>query len=238
MAYARVSIDALSKVKSALNDYQHDISGLSAKIDKQKSEIVSSTEFEMQKIAKEIENTNNIINNLKKKIEHLTAEIDQLTNQINKLSLKFDLIKRIKLLFEEKNIEKLLEIGENTRENDIKSLIDFLTNPFIEKNDKELHLEKTVRYFEDCISQLKEKKYKAESNKSNAEDELSKAQGLLTRLQNKQDRMKTALLKMNDDLNILQSASKSFQSRAESQTEQNIGSIDRCISAIEEYLNG
>ena len=56
------------------------------------------------------------------------------------------------------------------------------------------------------------------------------------RLINKQERMKTALAKLNENMDVMLSASKLFETRVTSKAEQSVGNIDKCIAAIDAYL--
>jgi peptidoglycan hydrolase CwlO-like protein len=75
MSEITVSKDALVKVKAALRDYQNDISSFTAKMKRQSSAISESAEFEMLKIDKQIESTENEIGLFKAKIDFLEDEI-------------------------------------------------------------------------------------------------------------------------------------------------------------------
>ena len=59
----------------------------------------------------------------------------------------------------------------------------------------------------------------------------------LRKLKNKEERMKTALGRVKDNLNTLLSSSKSFETKSMSKTEANIGNVERCIVAVDNYLS-
>ena len=87
------------------------------------------------------------------------------------------------------------------------------------------------------IVQLTQEIQKATDEKTKKEDELNTAKRRLDRLQNKEERMRAALARINDNMNALLSASKSFETRAVSKTEKSIGGIEKCIAAVDAYLN-
>ena len=330
MANTRVSTDALFKVKSALQDYQLDISGLNSKINKQISEIFQVSNVEIQKITKQIDITTSKINQLQGQIKQLEETINNLNAEIKSAekklakaqdqlhikqndvtSLKEKIAQIIYDEIERMNAERYSDDGstsyqrishsyaqESASPSSITQMADGMINSVIQRvggglspdirfenvgamlyatseefvrtiireygyspgallqrlkyhpnfnylmdklDETETQiklLQKEISDLQKLIPELQKKRDEAQSEKTKKEDELHFEERLLDRLKSKHERMKTALSKMKDELNILQAASKSFQSKAESQTGQNIGNIDKCISAIEEYLNG
>jgi chromosome segregation ATPase len=84
-------------------------------------------------------------------------------------------------------------------------------------------LQNEISELKERISQLQRTIDVARSEKAKKEDELRIAERLLDRLQNKHERMKSALSKLNDSMNTMLSASKSFETRAVSNTEKSMG---------------
>jgi len=81
MSEVAVSKDALVKVKTALRDYQTDLSSFTAKMKRQSSAISESAEFEILKIDKQIEGTENEIDLIKAQIDFLDDEIKKRTHE-------------------------------------------------------------------------------------------------------------------------------------------------------------
>jgi len=86
------------------------------------------------------------------------------------------------------------------------------------------------------IAQLQQKIDETYIDKKKKEEERDAAKKLLGKMQDKQEGMKTALAKLNDDMNTLLTASKSFETQAGAKTKESMGGIDKCIAAIDAYF--
>ena len=246
MPNVNVSKDALLKVKTALNNFNIDISGLSERIEQQFTDISKSVDFEMQRIAQQIEDTKAKINQLTIKIKQLEETINQMESEIKTFerkieksqnSLPFLQDEADKLKEQIANLEQRLNRTEDTEararlQEEINQLRKALSN--LEREIR--HLQDEISRMKQLISQLHQKINDARYEKSMTEDELRATERLLDRLVNKQERMKTTSLKIKDNMEDMLSASKAFETRALSETEQSTGSIEKCITAIDEYL--
>ena len=133
-------------------------------------------------------------------------------------------------------MDKLSAGAEGEARKNIQVQISQLRSQLSQVESDVRHSQNEMSELKERISQLQQKSSKARDEKSKCEDELRTAERLLDRLRNKHERMTTALAKLNDNMNTMLSASKSFETRAVSKTEQSVGSIDKCIAAIDAYL--
>ena len=247
MPEVSVSTDALARVKAALNFYHADISGFSAKMEQHSSDILKSAELEMQKIARQVEDVTKEISQLKTKINQLGEAInhmgdekksaEQLLESSQKLlPVKQDEAERLRKQIAE--LERIASEAKGEMKAAIQATINELRRKLSEVEAEIRRLKDQISALRERISQLQQKIHEARAEKAKKEDELRTTQGLLNRLRDKQERMKTAHAKLKDDMNVMLAASKSFETRAVSETEQNMGNIEKCIAAVDEYLSG
>jgi len=243
-----VSTDALTKVKTALNDYNIDISGFASRIEQQSTDISKSAGLEMQKVARQIKDTTDKINKIKAETNQLAGAINQMSNDIksteqnlvilqNQLAAKHNDANRLK--------EQITEMQKKAAESDnadakarIQEQINQLRSKLSQIESEIMRLKNAESELKERIPQLQRKNKEAQNDKAKCEDEHRTTERHLDRLLNKQDRMKAALAKINNNMEIILSASKSFETRAISKTEQSMGNIDKCIAAIDAYLGG
>ena len=246
MCEVSVSKDALVKVKTALKEYHIDISGFSTRLEQHTTEILKSAELEMQKIKRQIEETVERINQLKTRIKQLDDAISQMTNEMRSAELNIEtmqnqiVIKQNKADHIKQNIAVLEKMVSNTTDTDaiteIQEAISKLLRQLSQIESEINHLRNQIMELQERILQLKRTIKEAKYDKAKCEDELLATERLLDRLENKQERMKTALDRLNDNIETILAASKSFETRATSKAEQSVGNIDKCIAAIDEYL--
>jgi len=240
MAGANVSIDALQKVKIALNEYNIDLSGFADRIGKQASSILQSAECKMKTIANQLEETEKQIIKFKHKIAALDMIISRLNQEIDyedKEGQKQIILDISKIINE--TIYELEDQAKKSGNSDIiENIISDYRRVYLTQAEEHLNLiDQGILPM--MLNKILDWHYRyVEQEKEKTEKELQTTQKFLNRLQNKQDRMKSNFRQMNDDLQQLLLASKSFETRATSETEKNVGNIDKCIMAIDTYLNG
>ena len=105
----------------------------------------------------------------------------------------------------------------------------------VESEITQLH--QNINDLKRLLSEIAQKLPELKAEKAKAEDVLKNEQRRLGVLKNKEERMKSALGKLNDNMNTLLSASKSFEAKAISQTAKTSSSIEKCMDVIDEYLN-
>lgn len=245
MPEVNVSKDALAKVKTALNEYNIDISGFSVRIEQQSDEISKSAYIETQKIARQVEDTVDKINQLKAQINQFAEEISKMSNEAslakktredlqNQLGMRQVEADRIIELIA--NLEKNAAKAEDKEKENIQAQINQCMNQLSQIRAEISRLQNETAKLQLRALQLQRKINENRTEKSKKEDELRVAERLQDRLRNKQERMNIALGKVKDSVSTMLSASKSFETRAISKTEQNVGNIDKCIAAIDAYL--
>ncbi|MDR0219944.1 MAG: hypothetical protein LBI54_00885 [Lachnospiraceae bacterium] len=240
-----VSIDALTRVKAALNDYQIDISGFSQRIEQQSADIMKSAEREMQKIAQQIEETRSAIWQLKEKIIRLEEDIKRMGNDIKATERKIEATEnRIGAKQKEADCirEQIAEL-ERAAANAQGEAAVRIREQLSELRELLAQVEAEIRGLRNELSDLKARITQlqqgirdARSERVKAEDKLHAAERVLDRRQNKHERMKATVIKLNDQMEAILSASKSFETRATSKAEESAGNIDKCLAAIEAYL--
>ncbi|MCL2295364.1 MAG: hypothetical protein FWC36_10980 [Spirochaetes bacterium] len=246
MSEISVSKDALTKVKAALNDYYIDISGFSTRIGQQISVVSKSADLEMQKIKQKIEETTNRINQYKAEINRLADTINQMNNEIKSTEQKLvsaqnDLTaNQTNAMHIKKQISEMEQAAaraEGEVKEKIQKQIDDRRNQLYQTESEIRSSENELFKLKECGLQLQQKVHVIQAEKAKKEDELRTTERFLDRLRNKQERMNASLAKMNDNINTMLSASKSFETQAVSGTEQNVGNIEKCIAAVDKYLS-
>ena len=246
MSAVSVSKDALAKVKTALNDYHIDISGFSIKVEQQASDISKSATFEMQKVSQQILETTNKTERLKTEINRLVEAANQMAGEIKKTEQRNETAqnqlaaKQNKTVYLKRQIAELEQTAANAEgeaKQSIQIQISQLRNQSCQVESEIRALQNKIHELKNQTSQLQQKIYSTQAEKAKKEDELCITERFLDRLQNKQERMNVALAKLDDNIKTMLSASKSFETQTVSQTEQNMGNIQKCIVAIDDYLS-
>ena len=98
------------------------------------------------------------------------------------------------------------------------------------------HLQDEILGLDKRISQLRQEIDEVRVEKGQKENELTAAKKRLGKLEAKRENMKMALAKLNDNMNTMLSASKSFETKAASETDKSTSGINKCIAAIDAYL--
>ena len=227
MIEVNVSREALTRVKSSLSDYRIDISGFAARVEQRLSEVSKSAEFEIQSLVSRIAETINSTNRLKVEIKRLIEAISQMSSEKNLTEQRLETTQN--LLAAKQDDAAFLRRRIAAMEGD--SVSNF---GVIESEIRCLHSE--IRELNKHLLQLQQKISGTYAEQSEKEDELRVAERLLDRLQNKHEKMKSAFTKLNDNMNVLLTASKSFEMRATSKTDSGVSGIDKCIAAIDAYL--
>jgi len=247
MPEVNVSRDALIKVKSALNDYDTDISGFTAKIRQCSSDISRKCDYEMKRIDEDIHESEQKIAKLKNDIGKLANKIAQMTQEKERAEKELEasemqleaLQRQAEALRTE--ISRLEQQLSQTKDPEAQAEIQRQINQLRQELSK---VEQQISQMREKISQLKQKISEltrtipeAKAEKAKSEDALRAEQQRLDLLKNKKERMVSALGKLNDNMNVLLTASKSFEAQATSQTEKTASNIDKCMDAIDEYLS-
>ena len=247
MADVNVSRDALVKVKSALSDYDTDISGFSAKMRQCSTDITRKCEHEMKKVAREIQKSQQEISELKQKIDELTDKIAQLNQDKERAEQELE-ASEMKLEAKQREAEslrakisqlehQLSQTKDPKAQEPIQNEINQLKQKLAEVEREITQLRQKINDLKRLLSEIAQKLPELKAKKAKAEDALRAEQRRLELLKNKEERMKSALGKLNDNMNTLLSASKSFETKAISQTEKTSSSIEKCMDAIDEYLS-
>jgi len=247
MPEVNVSRDALVKVKSALSDYNTDISGFYAKIRQCSTEVSHKCNFEMKKIADEVQESEQKITELKSKIEKLTNKIAKMAQEKERAEKELE-ASEMQLEALQRQAEALRaqisQLGQQLSRTKDPEAQEAIQRQISQLRQELSKAEQHISQMREKVSQLKQKISElakvipeAKAEKAKSEDALRTEQRRLELLKNKKERMVSALGKLNDNMNTLLAASKSFETRATSQTEKTTSSIEKCMDAISGYLS-
>jgi chromosome segregation ATPase len=245
MIVVNVSKDALLNVKSALGDYQLDISGLIMRFEQYATDISASVELEMQKIANKVAGAIARINQWKAKIEQLEAKIKQEEVQLKTSEQKSKAAREQLAVCEaeavciRKQISEIVSSAaelEGDEKDGIQERIRQVRQLLFREERQIADLQNEISQLKNDVSEMKRIISNGRTEKMKAEDEIRGSERLLTRLQDKQERMEHSRLKVADSINSMLSASQSFAVKADSGVDKSLNSIKRCINAIDDYL--
>jgi len=240
-------MDALVQVKTALQDYQTDISGLSGRMRQHVADVSQSADIEMRRIGDQIDGVVSQIKTLKGEIQSLTETINRKIDEKRLTEQKLEIVQG-QLEQEQKQADSLaewiasLEESAARAEGEVKEgilrQIRKLQGQLSEVKSKIVHLQDQIPVLTGRILRLQRETEEVKTKKARKERDLCEVEVLLNRLQDKQERMRVALVKMNANMDVLLSAAGSFEMRTASEMSGHAGNVNKCITTVEAYLGG
>lgn len=230
---ASVSLEALKKVKAALDHFDVDISGIAARTERSTGEVLVSAQSCISRTKSEVESIRSKVREIKDRIARIDYELpyvkgqyEQCLNQIAVLNAQID-----NLQSQRAAVNSQLDASYDDQEkvalqnslNQINSQITQL------ERERSGHLaQKPVLYTKMC---------NLENEKRQRTSELEEAERTLSFRTNKLYRMQAAYDTMERDINEYRTAVAHLEYSSARTSGRNKSAVEKCIRAIEKYIN-
>ena len=246
MASADVSGEALLKVKESLQTFQKTNTGFAGRMSSYASENTSSCERTIKSIARQINQFELEIQKLDSVIQQLGMQIVNKNNEKNTLrsllpSLEINMQTAVRMLASLNEQLQALQsqlsiVDDPDQKEQILSQIASVSAQLKETENKRNELQSKITESKKRISELESEVSSLHAEKSCCEMERDKLNKTLNRTVSKHDRLKSIFNSINSELQILTMESKTFETSTSEKMQRSIGSIDKCIAYIDEYL--
>lgn len=241
---AAVSQEALRMVKHALSMFSAEMSGIASNAERSANEMLISARMKLNKAAGEIEACEHKVQKLSDEIARLDHEIPwkegkykECLDKISQLSNEIDAL-RGQIGSVRSQISGMRnQAGDEQGQARIARAVSAMENQAAQLEQQCMNMEqqrsgemarKPVLYAE--LQKLKNRKM-VRINEENQE------RAKLSGLRNREERLKSAFRRMEEDMREYVSAAKNFEYASDSAARRNLNAVDRCIYSIEKYLN-
>lgn len=242
-----VTIEALQTVKNAMNVFKADIDGISKKSNAKIEKILGDCKAKVSKAKQDIVNTETKIQGLEKEMDFYESKILEINKELNYLESSIpDIHSKIHEIYNEISNYKLQisllrsqlsDTEDDSRRQQIQSQINAIEGEIHSCELYRIQLETQAKNAEIKKTELQGELSLRKSDKLKCETELCSEKNRCNNQKNKLERLNTAFSKVESDLMVYINTIKKFEASSVSRTGNNISSVDKCISSVDDYIS-
>lgn len=230
---ASVSLEALKKVKAALNHFDVDISGIAARTERSTEEILVSGQNCISRTKSEVQSIRSKVSEIKDRIARIDYELPYVKGQYNQCIDKIAVLNSEIDNFQSQRAAINSQLASSYDDHEKAALQNSLNQ--INSQITQLERERSA-----CLEKkpvLYTKMCNLENEKGQCVFELEEAERTLSFRINKLYRMQAAYETMQRDINEYRNAVACLEYSSARTSGRNKSAVEKCIRAIEKYIN-